>query len=158
MTKSNGRGFTLVELMIVLAIVGILAALAAPAYQTYVERAQVSEGFTIAGSWKTDIVEFYNANGRWPSQGDLTANTQGTGQYESSIIVDNGVIEIIYGGPAVNPNLVNTVLALVPYTNDNNDIIWQCGLAPPPAGRIADGAVPVQTTVAPQVLPTSCKS
>jgi type IV pilus assembly protein PilA len=157
MTKTTQSGFTLIELMITVAIIGILGALAAPSYQAYVQRSEVSEGFNLAGGWKVEIAEYYSVNGTWPSQGDLTANAQAVGQYESNITVTNGVIQITYGGPAVNPNLVGTTLTLVPYTNDNGDVLWQCGKATPPPGQIADGAVP-NTSVPDPMLPGACRS
>jgi type IV pilus assembly protein PilA len=158
MKSSTMRGFSLIELMLVVAITGILGTLAAPSYQAYVQRSQVSEGFNLADGWKLRIVEYYSINGSWPSQADLADSVQSIGQYESSISVTNGVIQITYGGPAANPHLAGSVLALVPYTNDNNDVLWQCGLAAAPAGQIATGAVAVPTTVAPRVLPTACSS
>ncbi len=159
MTTTTQRGFTLIELMITVAIIGILGALAAPSYQAYVQRSQVSEGFNLADGWKVEIGEYYSVNGTWPSQADLTANAQAVGKYESNISVNNGVIQIMYGGPAVNPNLVGTVLTLVPYTNDNGDVLWQCGNAAPPPGQIADGAAPVpNTTVPQQMLPGACRT
>ncbi len=158
MTKTTQGGFTLIELMITVAIIGILGALAAPSYQAYVQRSEVSEGFHLADGWKVEIAEYYAVNGTWPSQADLTANAQSVGKYESNISVTNGVIEIIYGGPAVNPNLMGTVLTLVPYTNDNGDVLWQCGYATPPTTQIADGAVPVPNTVPQQMLPGTCRS
>jgi type IV pilus assembly protein PilA len=158
MTKRTQVGFTLIELMITVAIIGILGALAAPSYQAYVQRSQVSEGFNLADGWKVEIAEYYTVNGTWPSQADLTANAQTVGQYESNISVTNGVIQITYGGPAVNPNLMGTVLTLVPYTNDNGDVLWQCGYATPPTNQIADGAVLVPNTVPQQMLPGACRN
>jgi type IV pilus assembly protein PilA len=156
MTRPTQTGFTLIELAIVIAIVGMLATLVVPSYQVYVQRSQVTEGFNLAAGWKVEISEYYAVNGTWPSQGDLTASVPAGGRYVSDIAVVNGVIQITYGGPAVNPSLVGAVLALVPYTDTNNDVLWQCGRAPVPAGEIAAGAVPVATTVAPQMLPAGC--
>jgi type IV pilus assembly protein PilA len=67
MTKQVQKGFTLIELMIVVAIIGILAAIAIPAYQNYTIRAQVTEGLSLADGWKTGIAEFYAQNGVFPS-------------------------------------------------------------------------------------------
>src|SRR5471030_2864081 len=87
--KSLQKGFTLIELMIVIAIIGILAAIAIPAYQNYTIRAQVTEGLNLADGWKTAVSEFYAQTGVWPTQANLTAAGQvaSTGKYESSVAV-----------------------------------------------------------------------
>jgi type IV pilus assembly protein PilA len=163
MSKQSQGGFTLIEIMIVVAIIGILAAIAVPAYQNYTIRAQVSEGFTLAEGWKTAIVEYYASNGTWPqSPNDLPAGTvPSIGKYETVTLNTSGVIQINYGGPQApqaNPNLAGTVLTIVPYTDDNDDILWQCGSAAQPSGVMASGATPVPTNVPAQYLPTSCHS
>jgi type IV pilus assembly protein PilA len=152
------RGFTLIEMMIVVAILGILCAIAVPAYLSYTARAQVMEGLSLAGGWKVAIVEYYGENGSWPSQSaDLNA-TSSVGGYASNVTVAaGGVITINYGGPQVNQAINGQTLTLVPYTSDNGDVLWQCGLAAPPAGLPASGVDPnIVTTLAPQYLPTSC--
>ena len=65
--KSLQKGFTLIELMIVIAIIGILAAIAIPAYQNYTIRAQVTEGLSLADDFKTAVAEYYQNNGSWPT-------------------------------------------------------------------------------------------
>jgi hypothetical protein len=69
-------------------------------------------------------------------------------------------VQITYGGPLANANLNSQVLTILPYTNDNDDVLWQCGLAAPPSGTIASGASPatLTTTLAPQYLPTACNT
>jgi len=161
MINKLSRGFTLIELMIVIAIIGILAAIAIPAYQNYTIRAQVTEGLTLGDGWKTAIAEYYANTGNWPVQGNLTGTCVSSGKYESAVTVTTGgVIAITYGGTAVNSKIVGCTLSIVPYTNANGDILWRCGTsaAPPAASAtIATGAA-VATTVLPQYLPTSCHS
>ena len=158
MLKQVQKGFTLIELMIVIAIIGILAAIAIPAYQNYTIRAQVTEGLTLGDGWKTAISEYYANTGVWPVVANLTGTVPSSGKYETVTVVTGGVILITYGGPAVNAKIATQTLSLVPYTNANNDILWQCGSsAAPSAGSVASGAT-VQTTVLPQYLPTSCHS
>jgi type IV pilus assembly protein PilA len=157
MLKQVQKGFTLIELMIVIAIIGILAAIAIPAYQNYTIRAQVTEGLTLADGWKTAISEYYANTGNWPVVTNLTGTNVSVGKYESTVTVTTGgTILITYGGQA-NSKINGNTLSLVPYTNANNDVLWQCGTSTAPSGTVATGAT-VQTNIAPQYLPTSCHS
>jgi type IV pilus assembly protein PilA len=161
MLKQVQKGFTLIELMIVIAIIGILAAIAIPAYQNYTIRAQVTEGLTLADGWKTAVAEYYANTGNWPTVANLTGTTASAGKYESAVTVaGGGEITITYGASA-NSKLSGQVLSITPYTNTNNDVLWSCGTATPPsAGTMASGATAgsTTTTVSPQYLPTSCHS
>jgi type IV pilus assembly protein PilA len=160
--KSLQKGFTLIELMIVIAIIGILAAIAIPAYQNYTIRAQVTEGLSLADSFKTGIAEFYQNNGTWPA-GTSPGGTATTiplagavsGKYVSAITVTPaGNIQIAYAGPQASTKLSPFVLFLQPGTDANGDVIWVCGTATkPPAVTLASAVV---TTVPGQYLPSSC--
>ena len=160
MLKQVQKGFTLIELMIVIAIIGILAAIAIHAYQNYNIRAQVTEGLTLADGWKTAIAEYYANSGVMPSQGNLTGTSNSSGKYESSITVSGGTIVIVYGNQANAKLIAAGTLGLVPYTNANNDVLWQCGNNAMPAAASASsaGTVAVTSTVPAQYLPTSCHS
>jgi type IV pilus assembly protein PilA len=157
MLKQVQKGFTLIELMIVIAIIGILAAIAIPAYQNYTIRAQVTEGLTLADGWKTAISEYYANTGCWPAIANLTGTCNSVGKYEQAVTVTTGgVIQIQYGNQA-NAKINGCNLALVPWTNANNDVIWQCGLATAPTAATA-GPGTGSNTVSAQFLPQSCHS
>lgn len=95
--KAIQKGFTLIELMIVIAIIGILAAIAIPAYQDYIGRSQMTEAFSLASGQKSAIAEFYSANGTCPDNdvagyesGGLAKPTKIMGKYVEKVDVDDG--------------------------------------------------------------------
>jgi type IV pilus assembly protein PilA len=158
--KSLQKGFTLIELMIVIAIIGILAAIAIPAYQNYTIRSQVTEGLSLADGFKTAISEFYDQNGAFPVNATVAGSATSiaaaavTGKYVSAINVVNGQIQVIYGGVQVNKKILGNILSLSPGLDVNNDIIWVCGTATAPALATAPPAT--TTNIANQYLPSSC--
>jgi type IV pilus assembly protein PilA len=163
--KTIQKGFTLIELMIVIAIIGILAAIAIPAYQNYTIRSQVTEGLSLAAGWKTAISEYYAQNGAFPTcsttvaagaAGCVSVSGASVGKYVSAITVGNGgVITVAYGGPQASIKLpAASLLTLLPGTNTNQDVVWVCGTAPTPAGVTVVGAGATNITAA--YLPTSC--
>jgi type IV pilus assembly protein PilA len=136
MTKLQ-KGFTLIELMIVVAIIGILAAIAIPAYQDYTIRAQVSEGMNLAAAAKAAVAEAYLNRGTSPADrteagmSDDPADTNG--KYVTQVNVIDGVIEVTYGNEA-NARIQNLTLEIVPYVTGDGSVVWQCGGAPVPGG------------------------
>jgi len=128
--KTIQKGFTLIELMIVVAIIGILAAIAIPAYQDYTIRAQVSEGLTLAAAAKAAVTETYLNTGVAPADrtaAGMSANSSDTfGKYVSEVDVENGVIRITYDGADVNGNIAGNIVELVPYLSTDNSVNWAC--------------------------------
>ena len=137
------QGFTLIELMIVVAIIGILAAIAIPAYQDYTIRAQVSEGLNLAGGAKAAVSEFTMDTGRFPSDnttaGIAATATDINGKYVVSVTNTAGVIQVEYGNDA-HALLDPGNLQLSAFTNVGS-IEWVCK----------------STTIADKHLPAACR-
>ena len=167
--KKLQQGFTLIELMIVVAIIGILAAIAIPAYQDYTIRAQVSEGMNLAAAAKAAVAESFLNRGTPPANrtaAGMTANSTDTsGKYVSAVEVGGGnpgVITVTYGNEA-NAQINNETLALTPYETTDLSVVWKCGNANSPAGTnpmgtAAGSATSDGTTSVPnQYLPSACR-
>ena len=160
--KAVQKGFTLIELMIVVAIIGILAAIGLPAYQDYTIKAQVAEGPQLSEGVKTAIAEFYASNGTWPvdettAPGSLGFATPPMGTYVGSITVGNGGITVTYGNKA-HTNILGQSLGMSPIVSANGDLSWVCGNATPAFADAAPTvATPGVTTVVAKYLPASCK-
>jgi len=140
--KKMQQGFTLIELMIVVAILGILAAIAVPAYQDYLTRARVVEGINLASAAKTAVAEYQQAMNTFP-----TSNTQAglsetiNSQYVSSVTVGpNGVISVTYN--AASGAGAGKIVQFVP-TVANGVISWSCN--------------GTGTTVPDNYLPANCR-
>ncbi|RJR89651.1 pilin [Neisseria meningitidis] len=124
------KGFTLIELMIVIAIVGILAAVALPAYQDYTARAQVSEAILLAEGQKSAVTEYYLNHGIWPannsSAGVATSPSDIKGKYVQSVTVANGVITAQMASSNVNKEIKDKKLSLWAKRQDGS-VKWFCG-------------------------------
>jgi len=171
MFKKVQQGFTLIELMIVIAIIGILAAIAIPAYQNYTIRAQVTEGLSLADGWKTAVSEFYSQYGAFPSAVSTTgaapaagaacggsvaaAALTSAGKYSTVNVTTCGQLAIVYNGGSVNTKLAGLILDVSPGLDANNDVIWVCGKSSAAAATQtapqADGS-----NVPAQYLPATC--
>ena len=157
--KKQQQGFTLIELMIVIAIVGILAAIALPAYQDYTVRAKVSEAMVNLAEAKTTIAEFYSANNSFPTteasagintnpNPDIVASLKYTSTITAGLptlaaLVKGGIIP----GDGVDTNLYSFVLSGT--TAAGNRIIWVCkqGAAYSPAANVVEA----------KYLPANCR-
>ena len=121
LTQMKQTGFTLIELMIVVAIIGILAAVALPAYSDYTKRTHVSEGLSLAGGIKSPIVEFYSAEGSWPTNLASIGLETLKGNAVSLLTVANGAVTVTYKKQVQN----NSTIIITP-TLDGGAFVWDC--------------------------------
>ena len=140
--KAIQKGFTLIELMIVIAIVGILAVVALPAYQDYTARAQVSEAIVLAEGQKAAVAEYYATNGQFPgsnTDAGVAAKADIKGKYVKEVEVSTGgIITATMNDSGVNKDIQSTTVALKPSVaaaattgsgsgSSNGAFTWECG-------------------------------
>ena len=170
--KKTQQGFTLIELMIVVAIIGILAAIAIPAYQNYIIRSQISEGPSLMGPVQTALSEYYGNVG---SAAAATLPTIGipaspTGKYVQSITMAGGQATITYGAGA-NAAINGKTVVWTPLADASGSITWVCNAgtataatttANPALVNLTGGTAPANGTISTasgngQYLPTICQ-
>lgn len=148
--KNTQKGFTLIELMIVVAIVAILAAIAIPAYQNYLIRTQVTEGSSLADAGKTGVAEYYSNNGFLPpsnASAGVATNTSISGSYVNKVDVGTparGKIQATFSGAKANIAISTKILVFSPITHTGS-VSWTCGSS-------------TGTNVPTQYLPASCRN
>ncbi len=141
--KNRQQGFTLIELMIVVAIIGILASIAMSAYRNYVIRTQIAEGLALSAPVKVAVAEYHNQTGAYPANNtDATLGPPSTytGSYVDSISVTGAVISIQYGNGA--NGLISGETVTITAQNNPGSMDWDC----------ASGGVISET-----YLPSSCR-
>ena len=146
--KKIQQGFTLIELMIVVAIIGILAAIAIPAYQDYTIRAQVSEGLNLAAGAKAAVTEYFQDQGTFPASNaaaGIEAANNIRGKYVSQVAVSGaGLVDVTYssgGNFDANAAINGAILRMTP-TNNVGSVGWTCA---------------AQNVLVPKWLPAACR-
>lgn len=135
------KGFTLIELMIVIAIIGILASIAIPTYRDYVVRTRVSEGMSLASGPKTDVTAHFNSTGSWPgdnADAGLPAPGDISGEAVSSVAVDEDEITVTYDAEGIDGDTL-----VIEATANGGSVNWVCNAA----GSSVDASL----------LPSSCR-
>nr|AAL82805.1 class I pilin [Neisseria meningitidis] len=153
------KGFTLIELMIVIAIVGILAAVALPAYQDYTARAQVSEAILLAEGQKSAVTEYYLNHGEWPgnnTSAGVASSSTIKGKYVKEVTVANGVVTATMLSSGVNKEIQGKKLSLWA-KRQNGSVKWFCGQPVTRAGTDDTVAADNTGNINTKHLPSTCR-
>ncbi|HGH6794984.1 TPA: pilin [Neisseria meningitidis] len=155
------KGFTLIELMIVIAIVGILAAVALPAYQDYTARAQVSEAILLAEGQKSAVTEYYLNHGEWPknnTSAGVASSSTIKGKYVKEVEVKNGVVTATMLSTGVNNEIKGKKLSLWA-KRQAGSVKWFCGQPVTRADNAKDDVAAATGTdkINTKHLPSTCR-
>jgi len=140
--KKVQQGFTLIELMIVVAIIGILAAIAIPAYQDYITRSKVTELVTAGSACKASVSEFYQTQNAFPANNSSAGCSSNPTKYITSLAVSNNVITVAAStGAGAIPAAASGNYVLTATSSSNGTIDWNC----------------TASTIPPKYLPANCR-